>query len=113
MEKFTKIQEDWLLGSFFYLPSCAGWRTIASRLIQDGKCIVAGDGKIWIGGVGNFIKTSPAEGAVSCTLLTFQHEEFFAWEEYKNALEAELTIRNTDLRVLQVQVSELSLLKKK
>jgi len=58
-----------------------GWDNIARKLIKDGECIVAGDDELWRGGIGNYIKYTPAENAIGCSLLTFDKESFLqsAW----------------------------------
>lgn len=56
----TQNQLNFLL-SFFRKESFVGAENIATTLIKNGSCIVAGkDNRIWNGGIGNFIKTSPA-----------------------------------------------------
>ncbi len=66
----VKIQIDFLVEELFGSDKLPGSRRIAEQLLATGSCIVAGDGNVWVGGVGNFIRRRPAENAVDCTLLT-------------------------------------------
>jgi len=77
MGKITEYQKKFLLQNFFSLPEYPGWLNIATKLIESGRCIVAGHGCIWKGGIGNFIKTEPAEDAIDCTLYTFDPKNIY------------------------------------
>jgi len=81
MKKLTFHQTEFLLTYFFKNNEYAGWRGIACKLLEKGKCTVAGTNCIWLGGIGNFIKTSPAEDAIDCLLYEFNLTEFLqsAW----------------------------------
>lgn len=82
--KLTLNQINTLL-PLFQNEKYAGWKGIANNLLINGKCIVAGTDCIWKGGVGNFIKTSPAINAVNCTEYVLDVENFVnsAWvQEY-------------------------------
>jgi hypothetical protein len=73
--KLTTTQIEILVSLFFKTPDAPpGAPEIARLLLADGSCIVAGTGRIWNGGVGNFTRPMPAEGAVGCTQLTFDRE---------------------------------------
>ena|GEM_PF-1829767 len=77
----TGEQNEFINNHFFKNYDNHGWDNIARKLIKDGKCIVAGNSKLWHGGIGNFIKCAPAENAIGCSLLTFDKESFLqsAW----------------------------------
>ena len=79
----TQIQKDFLLEYFFKNESYAGWKNIAVKLLDYGKCIVAGNNCIWVGGIGNFIKTNHADDLVNCLEYTFDLEYFLSSEWYK------------------------------
>ena len=83
MMTLTKYQEDFLLEYFFKSEKYAGWKNIATKLLHNGVCIVAGDTCIWRGGIGNFIKTKNAENAVDCLLYEFDLVYFLSSEYYK------------------------------
>lgn len=72
-----------LLLKFFETKEFPDWKVIAEKLIETGECIVAGKDCIWIGGIGNFISTKPADNAVGCSLYTFNLEYFKTSEWYK------------------------------
>lgn len=83
-KQLTNNQLDFLLNNFFHNEKYPGWRNIATKLLQDGKCIVAGQNSIWQGGVGNFIKVEDAEDTIECSLYTFDLEYFLKSEFYKD-----------------------------
>ena len=72
----TGEQIEFIKKYFFKNEEYAGWGSIAQKLLEDGKCIVAGNSKLWYGGVGNFIKCTSAEDAIGCSLLTFDKDSF-------------------------------------
>ena len=75
MEELNDNQKKYLL-SFFETDKYAGWKNIATKLIENGKCIVAGTECIWKGGIGNFIKTSNADDLVDCLVYDFDLKVF-------------------------------------
>jgi hypothetical protein len=83
MRRLTKFQQDFILENFFKEDGWAGWRHIATHLLTNGNCIVAGESCIWVGGIGNFIKVAPADNAVGCSLYTFDLDLFLTSEWYK------------------------------
>jgi|SRR6187402_854634 len=79
----TSNQLTFLLEYFFKNESYAGWRSIATKLLDNGNCIVAGKDCIWKGGVGNFIKTKEAEDLIDCCEYIFDLEYFLSSEWFK------------------------------
>lgn len=51
----TENQKEFLLDNFFKLGDYYGWKNIATKLLENGVCVVAGGECIWRGGIGNFI----------------------------------------------------------
>jgi hypothetical protein len=88
MKHLTPIQKQFLLDVFFVNEKYAGWRNIATHLLEMSKCIVAGTENIWNGGIGNFIKVSPAKDAIECSLYEFDLNEFLSSELYKHTKES-------------------------
>lgn len=86
----TEIKKEFLLNNFFKNEKFPGWRGIAANLIERGECIVAGEECIWKGGVGNFIKTSVAEGFFGCTRYEFDLTSFLTSNWVDEVLEHEL-----------------------
>lgn len=82
MKKLSENQKEFLLNNFFK-NDITNWRNIAIKLLENGFCIVAGNRNIWIGGIGNFIKTVPAENAVDCLMYVFDLDYFLSSEWYK------------------------------
>lgn len=112
MKKLTTNQIEFLLKHFFQNPRYADWRNIAINLLNTGECIVAGDKCIWLGGIGNFIKTEPAKGAVCCSLYKFDLQNFLSSEchkEVKKEYEKDLLkkVRNCENELLEAK-SELT-----
>ncbi len=63
----TEHQKQFLFDNFFEQQEYAGWKSIANNLLEKGSCVVAGSTCIWIGGIGNFMKISPApEPSIGC-----------------------------------------------
>jgi hypothetical protein len=58
-------------------------KAASDALLDCGTCVVSGDGRIWIGGVGNFIKRNTEENFVGCTRLNFDKEAFLKSEFYQ------------------------------
>lgn len=90
--KFTDNQKEFLL-TFFKSDYYAGWRNIATKLIDFGNCIVAGNDCIWTGEIGKFITVSKAEEFIDCQLYSFNLLEFMSSPLYKNAVIKELNSR--------------------
>lgn len=76
MKKLTDYQKEFILNTFFYLSNHAGWKNIATKLLENGECIVAGDKCIWVGVIGNFIKVSNAPDFFGCVKYSFDLEYF-------------------------------------
>lgn len=81
--KLTENQKEFLLNYFFKNESFAGWKSIATKLLDNGSCIVAGNDCIWKGGIGNFIRTEEAEDAVDCIKYSFAINYFLSSEWFK------------------------------
>jgi hypothetical protein len=106
---FTQFQLDFLR-TFFYENNSnyAGWINLADALLKHGKCIVAGNNCIWVGGIGNFITTKPAENAVDCIEYTFNYEEFTKSELYLSALREHIMRISESKKAIEQQYSEIS-----
>ena len=73
----------------------------AEKLLDTGKCIVAGRTRIWLGGIGNFITYEEAKDAVDCTLYTFDLESFLDsmfYEEIQDDYVEALKIKKTEVQ---------------
>lgn len=101
-------KEIFLLDRFFYHEDYPGWRNIATKLIQDGSCIVAGNECIWRGGVGNFIQTEPAKNAVDCLLYEFDLAELEESAWYNEIKGCVLDDLNTQIHKLERQRTQIS-----
>lgn len=86
----TTTQKHYIAETFFKLESYAGWKAIAFYLLGTGECVVAGDNCIWVGGIGNFIKTSAADGYWGCLKYDFDLESFLASNWFKEVLVGEI-----------------------
>jgi hypothetical protein len=103
-------QKEFLLKYFFKNEKYAGWRHIAEKLLDTGKCIVAGRDCIWHGGIGNFIHTEPAKNAIDCLEYTFNLEYFLDSEWYKeisNGYIAELASKKREIEEEYEQIINL------
>jgi hypothetical protein len=81
--KLTERQVELLVGGFFDTQTgFPGAAAIARELLGNGTCVVAGDGVIWRGGVGNFIRIDRnIPGFVGCSRLTLDFERFLSTTE--------------------------------
>jgi hypothetical protein len=48
MKKLTDKEINYLLPLFEH-STYPGWKSIATRLLKSGECVVAGDSCIWVG----------------------------------------------------------------
>ncbi len=97
----------------FFPDNCAGAKSIATTLITEGKCIVAGTDRIWLGGIGNFISIEPVKGAFKCTEHTFDLKAFLSSEFFKDAAQKELSESQRKLVEAEIIVTSIVELIKK
>ena len=71
MIKLTDNQKEFLLNYFFKNDKYIGWKNIGTTLLETGECIVAGTDCIWVGGIGNFIKTETTTSLYKCLEYKF------------------------------------------
>jgi hypothetical protein len=110
MPKLTDIQKNFLFEHFFKNDQYAGARNIMDSLLEDGRCIVPDyhNGKpIWIGGVGNFIKTKEAPDTVGCITYVFDFNKFINSEMFNNVLSFEKIILMKEYRQLKELIDGL------
>lgn len=100
MRKLSECQKNFILEYFFKNKEYAGWKNIATKLLDEGKCIVAGKSCIWIGGIGNFITTTEAEDCFGCLKYEFDLEYFLTSRYY-------LEISREYINELSTKISEL------
>ncbi len=87
MKTLTETQKQFLLNHFFKNEIYAGWKNIATTLLETGSCIVAGTNCIWVGGIGNFIKTNEASNLIDCVEYRFDLDYFLTSNYYKDIQE--------------------------
>lgn len=87
MKQLTKLQKEFILDYFFINSKYPGWRNIGEKLLTEGECIVAGEDCIWIGGIGNFIKTKKEDGLIGCLRYKFDLYMFLSSPFYKEVYE--------------------------
>jgi len=99
----TGEQIEFIKNHFFINGESAGWDNIATKLLQEGSCIVAGSSKLWYGGIGNFINCDPAENAVGCSLLTFDKDSFLQSVWFKEQADSHIKALGHQIGALKVQ----------
>jgi len=116
--KLTTYQINILL-PFFINSKYTGSESIGKKLLEIGKCIVAGNECIWKGGIGNFIKTKPAENAVDCLLYELDIVNFIKskWveeylQEYTKSLEEKICNLSKQIDTTKEEVNDLLILLK-
>lgn len=107
MKKLTNYQKEFILEHFFKSMAFLGWKNIASELLDNGTCIVAGSICIWHGGIGNFIETEKAENSVGCLLYKFDLDVFLSSEWYKEIRDEFITGLLNEKEEIKSQLSEL------
>lgn len=100
MANLDNAQKEFLL-KFFELPHLPGWKNIATKLLENESCIVAGTDKIWIGGIGNFIKTKSADILIDCLEYTFELEQFLSSKMLEERVDLELSKLEKDIENLK------------
>jgi hypothetical protein len=106
MRKLTESQ-------ITYLKSFFGdvYQNISDKLLRNGKCVVAGDGKLWHGGIGNFIRITDAEDFVDCKQLNFDVDEFLSSEWFKGSTQHYIERRELEIEQLRANLIDIKLLK--
>lgn len=108
VNNLTDNQINFLLNYFFVNDKFAGWKNIATKLIKDGKCIVAGDECIWKGGVGNFIEVKETEEAVGCVQYIFSLQYFLSSNFYIDFRNSYLEELKEELKALTTNIEDLT-----
>lgn len=106
--QLTSNQKEFLLEYFFKNEKYAGWRSIATSLLEEGECTVAGTECIWIGLIGNFIKTETAKNLVGCTLYKFDLEYFFESLWYKDIYNKYISILYEEKLAIDKKYKEMT-----
>ena len=116
MKKLTDKQKEFIL-QFFKDENCAGWKNVATSLINNGYSVIPGSKSLWHGGIGNFIQTEEAVGFEGCIKLVFNLKEFLnskllneSYEEYLREIKIEwkeLQAKSQELGEKFFQISEL------
>ena len=107
MKTLSDYQKKFFLNYFFKNEKYAGWKNIATKLLETGQCIVAGKECIWLGGIGNFIKTEDAKDAVDCLLYTVDLKYFLTSELYKEISNGYISILSSKKRELEQEYEEM------
>jgi len=107
MRKLSEFQKNFILEYFFKNDEYASWKKIATKLLETGKCVVTGNTCIWIGGIGNFIKTSNVDDYFGCLLYEFDLDEFFSSPYYFEISRKYINEINTKISELEKEHSEI------
>ena len=106
--ELTENQKNFLLETFFKDETYANWRGIATKLLVDGRCVVAGKECIWFGGIGNFIKTKTEDDYVDCLLYTFDLKNFLSSDYFQQCKIQYLTELGKKKREIELKYNELN-----
>lgn len=82
-------------------------KNIATNLITKGISIVAGTEPIWIGDIGNFIKTKSNELYIGCLEYTFDLEYFMSSEVFKYELKSKIFKLDIEKKILEKEYYEI------
>lgn len=108
MKKLTDYQKEYLLEFFNINQGYPGWKSIAEKLLNTGKCIVAGEDCIWKGGIGNFIKVEPEKNSFKCSVYTFCLDDFLSSEWFKQAKEFEILTLAARIEIHRSKLDDIS-----
>lgn len=108
MESLTENQKTFLLNYFFKNETYAGWKNIATKLLINGSCIVAGTDCIWKGGIGNFIQVNNTEEFVDCVKYKFDLEDFLSSEWFKEIHNSYITELAQHKREMEEKYNEIT-----
>jgi hypothetical protein len=111
--KLTEPQIDFILDMFFksYESQYNGAMGIGRGLLTTGTATVAGNESIFKGGIGNFIKTSKAEGLYYCLEYKLDLESFMSSHLFREALAHTVDELKKEAAVLIEKTSNLELLR--
>lgn len=84
---------------------------VADKLLRNGKCVVAGDGKLWHGGIQNFITITDAEDSVDCSQLNFDVDEFLSSQWFKGTVQSHIGHRESEIEKLRAEINDIKLLR--
>lgn len=105
--QLTNYQKEFIINYFFKDEKYAGWRNIATTLLEDGECVVAGEKCIWIGGIGNFIKTEKSQKFIDCLLYKFDLIEFLSSQWLRETVNNYIPIIEKEKEELKTKLSEV------
>lgn len=105
--KLTEKQITFLLETFFENSHYAGWRNIGRKLLETGSCIVPGSCCIWIGGIGNFIKTKDSDIAVDCLEYSFDLDNFLTSAFFKHDFSSYVDKLDLDRKEIEKKLEDM------
>ena len=102
---------DFILNNFFKNEKYAGWYNIATKLLKDGKCIVAGEGEHIFTkmAVSKFIKTSKSDIGIGCQLYEFDLKAFLNSDEFNEIHKREISKMEKQLIEVRDVIANLQL----
>jgi hypothetical protein len=104
----SKAQINFLNEKFFrYNAESSPSFRVAEKLLETGECIVSGEGRIWNGGVGNFIKICSVPNGVGCSLLQLNRVEFLESDWVKKFIKEERDSLESRIDKLKLSIKDL------
>lgn len=111
--ELNDFQKEFILNEFFKDERFAGWKSIGTKLIESGGCIVAGRNRLWCGGVGNFIDVDDEPESFECSRFTFRMGEFLKSDLFNDALQNEIHKLRKQYEKLATEIGYLNNLNEK
>ena len=108
MAELTKEQKDYIIQTFFKNELLAGWKNIATKLVYEGKCVVAGERCIWVGGIGNFIETKKTDDFFGCLEYNFDIMYFIKSKWFNENVKLYLDSLSEQQKVLNEKFGSIS-----
>lgn len=104
-------QKDFILKYFFENDKFAGWRNIATELIDKETVLTTCDHRdIWSGGIGNFIKSCKSDEGIGLWRYSFNVKEFLSsswFKEIKGYYLEDIKEQYEDIKDKKKQIEEL------
>ena len=107
MSELKKYQKEFLLNTFFKNEDFPGWKNIATKLLENGSCIVAGNDCIWKGGISYYIKTNQTDNFIDCLEYVFDFETFKQSDLYKEQVYMKLQDLKDELFTIQCEIIDI------
>lgn len=103
----TDKQIEFIL-SLFKISSYDRWKEIATKLLINDYCVVAGNTNIWKGSIGKFIKLTQSDNLFECVKYSFDWKSFLSSNYFQNALKSKVENIKEEIDDKNKELNELN-----